>query len=435
MNSYSRMLHGLQSAGALERFRTLYGLREGMLQHQLTRCSRIVKAHSELFHTEGPLALLSAPGRIEIAGNHTDHQRGRVLAAAVNLDMVAAVSPRADLTIRLQSEGYPLLEMSLEDLRPVPAEENTTAALVRGVACGLHDDGRRIGGFDAMVHSEVLSGSGLSSSAAFEVLIAAIFDTLYPVAQPLSPVRRAQIAQFAENRYFGKPSGLMDQMASSLGGLTAIDFRHDEPQVQPLQYSFAQVGYSIIVVNTRGAHDQLTGEYAAIREEMTAVARFFGESTLRPLSREQVLARTGELRQACGDRAILRALHFFDENERVPRQVSNLRNNDLPAFLDCIVESGESSWMLLQNTHMPGKDQPMSLALAVAGALLRGRGAWRVHGGGFAGTTLNFVPQDLTNEFISAMENCFGPDCCHILDVRPEGPALLLLQEAMNEQH
>ena len=425
MDTYARVLSELQSAGTLDRLRTLYGTRDGMQERQLSRYARAVNAHQETFGAAESLYLISAPGRVEIAGNHTDHQNGRVLAAAVNLDMVAAVSPRADMTVRLQSEGYPMLQLSLDSLEPADGEKNTTASLIRGVARGLCDAGRSVCGFDAIVLSDVLSGSGLSSSAAFEVLTASIFDALRPAETPLDPVQRAVISQYAENKFFGKPSGLMDQMASSFGGLTAIDFGQTPPVIEPLQFSFGQAGYSMIVVNTRGAHDHLTGEYAAIREEMEAVARYFGKDVLRQVTREQVLAHAGELRKACGDRAVLRALHFFDEDERVPRQAENLRRGDLSAFLDGIIESGESSWMLLQNVHMPGASQPMSLALALAGSLLKGRGAWRVHGGGFAGTTLNFVPQDLVPRFIAMMENSFGADCCLILDVRPEGPAVV----------
>ena len=428
MNTYARTLRELQTAETLDHFSFLYGHRDGMLQRQLSRYTQAVKAHMELFGSPESLYLVSAPGRVEIAGNHTDHQNGRVLAAAVNLDTIAAVTPRKDMTVRLQSCGYPMLEMSLDTLEPVPEERNTTAALIRGVARGLRDSGRRVGGFDAIVTSDVISGSGLSSSAAFEVLIAAVLDALYPGEPALDAVRRAQISQYAENAFFGKPSGLMDQMASSVGGLTAIDFKHADPVIEPLQYSFEQRGYSLIVVNTRGSHDHLTGEYAAIREEMTAVARFFGEETLRRVHPEQVTAQAGELRKACGDRAVLRALHFFEENERVLRQTENLKADRLSAFLEGIIESGQSSWMLLQNVHMPGVEQPMSLALALAEQLLRGRGAWRVHGGGFAGTTLNFVPQDLTEEFIRVMENSFGADCCFVLDVRPQGAVVISKQ-------
>ena len=425
MDIYGRTLHNLQSRETLERFHTLYGQREGVLQRQLCRYKALVKTHMELCHAQDALYLVSAPGRVEVVGNHTDHQNGRVMAAAVSVDTVAAVSPRGDMTVRLQSEGYPHLTLDLADLAPREEERNTTASLIRGVARGLSDMGRPIGGFDAAIISDVLSGSGLSSSAAFEVLIAAIFDALYPAGTPLDPVRRAQIAQYAENVYFGKPSGLMDQMASSLGGLTAIDFKHSDPVIEPLQFSFEAHGFSIVVVNTRGSHDQLTGEYAAIREEMTAVARFFDETCLRRVHREQVLGSLEALRQACGDRAILRALHFFDENARVQRQIDAIRRDDLNTFLAGEIESGDSSWTLLQNVHMPGTDQPMSLALALAGCILKGRGAWRVHGGGFAGTTLNFVPQDLVPAFTAAMESCFGSDCCYLLDVRPVGPVLV----------
>ena len=428
MDTYDRTLAELQTPEIMNRLRTLYGSRDEVLKRQLSRYTRAVKLHQELFDSSEALYLVSAPGRVEIAGNHTDHQNGRVLAASVNLDMVAAVTPRGDMTVRLQSEGYPMLQISLASLEPAEAEKNTTASLIRGVARGLVDMGRKVCGFDAVLFSDVLSGSGLSSSAAFEVLTASIFDALCPADKPLDPVSRAVISQYAENRFFGKPSGLMDQMASSFGGLTAIDFEQASPVIEPLQFSFGQVGYSMIVVNTRGAHDHLTGEYAAIREEMDAVAHYFGQNVLRNVSREQVLANVGELRKACGDRAVLRALHFFDENERVPRQAENLRGGDLNAFLKGIIDSGESSWMLLQNVHMPGVSQPMSLALALAGTLLKGRGAWRVHGGGFAGTTLNFVPQDLVPAFINLMENSFGADCCFILDVRPEGPAVICKQ-------
>ncbi len=423
MNTYARALRDLQTSETLECFRSLYSARDGVLTYQLSRYSALVKAHMELFDTRDSLFLISSPGRVELVGNHTDHQSGRVMAAAVSVDMIAAVSPRSDLTVRLQSKGYPMLTMSLESLEPAAEEQNTTAALIRGVARGLKDDGRRIGGFDAVVFSDVLSGSGLSSSAAFEVLAAAIFDALYPCDQPLDPVRRAQISQYAENVFFGKPSGLMDQMAVSLGGMTAIDFKHSTPVLEPLQFSFEQHGYSMIVVNTRGSHDQLTGEYAAIRQEMTSVAEYFGEPVLRRVHPEQVASHMSELRSACGDRAVLRAMHFFEENKRVTGQVQAIHDGDLPAFLQGEIASGESSWMLLQNVHVPGTVQPMSLALALARSMLKDcGGAWRVHGGGFAGTTLNFVPQQMVPSFIAAMEGCFGSDCCFTLDVRPVGP-------------
>ena len=428
MNTYTRMLRELQTGATLERLRTLYGDREGMLQYQLSRYSKLVKKHMERYNSEKPLYLVSAPGRIEIIGNHTDHQNGRVMAAAVNLDMIAAVSPRDDRKVSMQSKGYPMLEMTLDELSPREEEKGTTAALIRGIAAGMAQAGWPIGGFDAVVESDVPGGSGLSSSAAMEVLIAAMLESMYPGAAPLDPVFRAQIAQRAENEFFGKPSGLMDQMAISIGGVTAIDFKNEQPAVEPLRLSFAEAGYAIIVVNTRGAHDQLTGEYAAIRTEMNAVAHFFGEDTLRRVRAEQVTAQVGELRQQLGDRPVLRAMHFVFEEERVRRQTENVRRQDLDAFMKEENNSGESSWMLLQNVYMPGASQPISLALALAQGLLAGRGAARVHGGGFAGTTLNFVPQDLVRTFIDTMEKCFGADCCYMLDIRPEGPALVCHQ-------
>ena len=439
MSVYDAMLRRLQLPETSERLRMLYGSRPEMLQYQLSRYTGAVKRHQALFSaSDGPLYLISAPGRAEIAGNHTDHQNGRVLAAAVNLDMLCAVSPRDDLCVRLLSEGYPLIDMDISAHDPVEAERGTTAALIRGIAKGMLDEGRAIRGFDAVVQSDVLSGSGLSSSAAFEVLIAAVFDTLFPSDRPLDAVRRARIAQCAENVYFGKPSGLLDQMAASLGGLSSIDFQSKTPAVEPLQFSFEQVGYRMIVVDTHGSHDQLTGEYAAIRDEMTAVAHACGAQVLRSVTREQVIGGIGHLRRDCGDRAVLRALHFFEEDERVDCQVRNLREGRLSEFLSGIVESGESSWMLLQNVHMPGTAQPLSLALAIARTLLKGRGAWRVHGGGFAGTTLNFVPDDLAPAFISAMESAFGAGCCYQLDVRPVGPALVqkaFVEEETHEQY
>ena len=421
--TYCRTLHYLQTPENIELMTRLYGRGSGVLATQLSRYTSCIKRHMELFGSKGPLCIVSAPGRAEIAGNHTDHQRGRVLACAVSLDMVAAVSPRDDGKVRLASEGFPMLEMSLSDLNPRPEEKGTTAALVRGTAAGMKEHGFSVGGFDMTLVSDVLSGSGLSSSAAVEVLLCAAQDALYNRSD-MDPVLRAQIAQYAENAYFGKPCGLMDQMASSVGGIVAIDFKHSEPRVEPLQVSFAEMGYAMVVVNSRGSHEGLTGEYASIREEMTAVAECLGESVLRKVHREQVLLAVPELRKKVGDRAVLRALHFFEENSRVRRQTENLQKKDAGEFLRLINESGRSSWMLLQNVHVPGGEQPMALALELAAAFLGEDGAWRVHGGGFAGTTLNFVPLARVGEFVRYMENVFDPGCCFVVEVRPVGPAL-----------
>ncbi|MBE5786480.1 MAG: galactokinase [Clostridiales bacterium] len=418
------MLAQLKRPPAMERFARLYGHGEGKLARHLTRYTQLVKVHEDLFHAnEKALYLVSAPGRTEIIGNHTDHNNGRVLAAAVNLDCVAAVTPRDDNMVRVHSEGFPVIELSLDDLSVRPEEEGTSAALVRGVAHGMVKNGYKIGGFDAAVTSDVLGGSGLSSSAAYEVMICAILDTLYN-GFVMDHILRAQIAQYAENVYFGKPSGLMDQMASSTGGLVTIDFRA-EPEVQPLSFGFNEAGYSLVVVNTRGSHDNLTPEYASVRQEMQQIAGFFGEEVLRKVRPEQFQQNIGPLREKFGERAVLRAMHFFDENERVKQMVHAVRINDLAAMFDNVIGSGESSWMLLQNVHLPGIHQPLSLALAMAANMLRGKGAWRVHGGGFAGTTLNFVPNEMVDEFVARMEAVFGEHACYVLDVRPEGAALV----------
>ncbi|MBE5783182.1 MAG: galactokinase [Clostridiales bacterium] len=430
MNSYAQMLAMLKRSPAMERFSHLYGHREGELARQLTRYSRLVKLHEDLYHAQtAPLYLVSAPGRTEIIGNHTDHNNGRVLAAAVNLDCLACVSPREDQLVHIHSEGYPVIELTLDDLTADPNEQGTSAALVRGVAAKMKEKGFKIGGFDAAVASDVLGGSGLSSSAAYEVMVCAILDALYN-GFVVDSTTRARIAQYAENVYFGKPSGLMDQMASSTGGMVTIDFK-DEPKVQPLTFGFHEAGYSLVVVNTGGSHDNLTHEYTAVRSEMQGVASFFDAEVLRQVRPEQLWQNMGALREKFGERAVLRAMHFFDENERVKQMVQAIRMNDLGAIFENVIGSGESSWMLLQNIYPVGGSQPLSLALAMAASMLRGKGAWRVHGGGFAGTTLNFVPNELVDEFVDRMEAVFGEHACFVLDVRPEGAAVVF---TTNEQ-
>lgn len=428
MEAYCQVLRELKTPEMMERFSGLYGHRNGELARQLSRYTQLVKLHEEIFHSEKSLYLVSAPGRVEIAGNHTDHQNGRVLAAAINLDMLAAVTPREDMTVRIQSEGFPLIELDLSDLNVHQEELGTSASLVRGVAAKMKELGKTVGGFEAVITSDVLSGSGLSSSAAYEVLMCSIFDALYN-GFSLDPTVRAQISQYAENVYFGKPCGLMDQMASSMGGMVAIDFKN-EPVTQPVSFGFADAGYALIVVNTRGSHKDLTEDYASIRREMDAVAALFGEKTLRRVRPEQVLQSLPMVREKAGDRAALRAMHFFRENARVKKQLANIKHNDLGAFFELIIESGMSSWMLLQNVYTPGANQPLSIALAIASEMLRDRGAWRVHGGGFAGTTLNFVPNDMVEEFVNQMEAVFGTNCCFVLDVRPEGAALVTSAQA-----
>ena len=394
MNQYAQMIRLLKTPDVMKRLTHLYGQRDGVLLQQTARYTHMLKKHEEVFNADGPVLLISAPGRTEIGGNHTDHNRGKVLAAAINLDTLAAVSKRSDRTVRIFSDGYEPLEMSLDDLTVNEAEQGTTKALVRGVAKKLQEEGFVIGGFDAAVTSTVRSGSGLSSSAAFEVLVCAIFDSLYNGLR-MDAMKRAQYSQFAENVYFGKPSGLMDQMASSVGGLTYIDFKNDEPKIEAISYDFAAKGFALVVVNTGGSHDDLTAHYAAIPKEMREVAACFGETCLRKVRPEQFLHGIPMVREKLGagkaDRPILRAAHFYEENRRVDEMADALRGDDLNAFLKNVIESGQSSAMYLQNIYAKPEAQEVALALMLADQKLKGRGAWRIHGGGFAGTTLNFV--------------------------------------------
>ncbi len=430
MNKYAQMIRQLTTPEIMKRLTILYGQRDGMLVEQTSRYTGMLKRHEEVVNAGDTVYMISAPGRTEIGGNHTDHNRGKVLAAAVNLDTLSAVSPRNDDVVNIHSEGYAPLSLSLSKLDVDESEKGTTAALVRGVAAKMKELGYQIGGFDAVVTSTVRAGSGLSSSAAFEVLICAIFDELYNETN-LDYKLRAQIAQYAENVYFGKPSGLMDQMASSVGGLAFIDFQSDDPQVKPLQYDFAENGYALVVVATGGSHDDLTPAYAAIPDEMRAVAECFGAQNLRQVQPEEFIGNLPTVREKLKghneDRSILRAAHYFGENRRVSQQVDALTRNKLDRFLKLIIESGNSSFMYLQNIYPSIDRQEISLALMVAQALLGDQGAWRVHGGGFAGTTLNFVPQKRVASFVREMEAVFGQHTCDVLDIRPVGPACIKL--------
>ena len=428
MNQYANMIRSLKSPEGTQRLMHLYGNRDGMLLEQTARYTGILKRHEELFHeTEQEVMLISAPGRTEIGGNHTDHNRGRVLAAAVNLDTLSAVSARNDLQVHLYSDGYAPLILDLNDLAVVESEKGTTAALVRGVAARMKELGYKIGGFNAAVTSSVASGSGLSSSAAFEVMVCAILDQLYN-GFSIDFVTRAKISQYAENVYFGKPSGLLDQMASSAGGLVTVDFRNDDPEVRAMNFDFAKYGYALVVVATGGSHADLTDDYAAIPAEMKQVAACFNEPYLRRIRPEEFYQELPKLRGKVSDRALMRAMHFFEEDERVVRQVAALDRNDLFAFMWEIICSGRSSYMYLQNVYAHNDDQSLSLALAMAEHMLSDKdGAWRIHGGGFAGTTLNFVPAGQLESFIATMEAAFGEHCCHVLDIRPEGPAVVKL--------
>lgn len=370
-----------------------------------------------------PSRFFSAPGRTEICGNHTDHQRGRVLAAAVDLDTLAAVGPNGRDEICIQSEGYPMCRVDLRQLEPNPEEYGTTLALIRGVVARFRALGCPVAGFNAYVTSQVLPGSGLSSSAAFEVLVGTILNGLFDSGKATRP-EIAQIAQYAENVFFGKPCGLMDQMASSVGNLVAIDFADaDRPVVQPLDFDFSQTGYALCIIDSRASHADLTEEYAAIPAECRAVAARLGREVLSQVPEAEFMAALPQLRRDCGDRAVLRAIHFYQENRRVDQAVKALEQKDFPRFLEVLKDSGRSSYMYLQNVTPAGavESQDMAVTLALCEHYLDGTGAYRVHGGGFAGTAQAFVPMDRLEAFKAGINAALGDGACHVLSIRPQG--------------
>ena len=370
--------------------------------------------------------IFSAPGRTELGGNHTDHQLGRVLAAAVDLDSTAAAAENGESLIRVISEGYPMCIIDLADLLAKPEELGSTAALVRGVAAGIAQRGHRLRGFDAYVSSRVLPGSGLSSSAAFEVLMGTIINHISGCG--LTPVEIAQIGQYAENVYFGKPCGLMDQMASSVGNIIGIDFENPlAPLTETIDYDFSRSGYSLCIIDCGADHADLTDEYAAIPGELEKVCAFFGKQYLRQVDEALFYSKINELRRAVGDRAVLRAMHVFEENKRVEKEIAALKANDFEGYLAQVRASGRSSWLYLQNVVPAGytEHQELAFALALADRLLNGRGACRVHGGGFAGTIQAFVPDAHLHAFRSGMDAVLGKGACHILSIRRQGGVLL----------
>ena len=372
---------------------------------------------------KAPERYFSAPGRTEIGGNHTDHQRGRVLAAAVNLDTRAAVRVNGTDTVRILSKGYPLCTVSLNTLVPQENEINTTPALVRGVCARFAELGCKVEGFDAYCESTVLPGSGLSSSAALEVLIGTIVNHLFfggRVSQP----EIAQIGQYAENVFFGKPCGLMDQTASAVGNLVTIDFfDKDHPVIEPVDFDFSACGHALCIIDSQASHADLTDEYAAIPGELKQICAYFGKEVLTQISEADFFAAIPALRKICPDRAVLRAIHFYQENARVPQQVEALRRGDFAAFLELVKQSGYSSYMYLQNVIPAGyvEHQDVAVSLALCEHYLRGKGAYRVHGGGFAGTVQAFVPFELLDSFRAGIDAVLGQGACHVLSIRPQG--------------
>ncbi len=367
------------------------------------------------------VSVLSAPGRTEISGNHTDHNFGKVLAASVDMDTVAVARANGTNTVNLYSDLYTVpFTVDISDLVPKPEEKETTLSLIRGVAAGLKSKGYKVGGFDAVVTSTVQRGSGLSSSAAFEVLLVAVFDELFN-GWTVPAQENARVSQWAENNFFMKPCGLMDQMASAVGGLVYIDFKDGGAEVEAIKYDFSKAGLTPCVVSVGGDHGNLTNEYAAIPAEMKAAAQVLGGKVLREVE-DKVDASVALLKGKVPDRAILRALHFIDENKRVDALREALKKGDVPAFLSGIIASGESSWKLLQNLYVAGSDnEEMPLALELSRRFLAGKGAWRIHGGGFAGTILAFVPTCDMGTYTALMDGVFGKDSVKPLFIRPEG--------------
>lgn len=369
------------------------------------------------------IRLFSAPGRTEVGGNHTDHQHGRVLAGSVDLDVIAVVAESDDNKVYIKSEGFDMDVIDLDELEVDESEFGRASALIRGMCAFVKQFGCQIGGFKAYTTSNVLKGSGLSSSAAFEVLIGFILSYLFNEGT-IDPVEIAKLAQKAENVYFGKPCGLMDQMASAVGGFTAIDFNDPKnPIIEKIDFNLSAHGHRLCIVNTGGNHADLTGDYASITEEMRSVSNALEENFLRDVNEKDFYQKISELRESYGDRAVIRAMHFFADNARVVDEKQALLDDRFDDFLKLITESGNSSFRYLQNVFSVSapKEQGLSLALALTEKFLNGRGACRVHGGGFAGTIQVFIPEDLLEEYIALIEGVFGEGSCYVLNIRPVG--------------
>lgn len=393
----------------------------------LGRMADAEKGFADTFGKEAE-RFFSAPGRTEIGGNHTDHQHGCVLAAAVDLDIFGAAAKNDSRIIRIFSEGYGMEEISLDDLEVKKEEINTTASLIRGVASKITQMGYALGGLDMYTVSNVLKGSGISSSAAYEVLVGTVINALY-CENKLTPVEIAQIGQYAENVYFGKMSGLMDQTASSVGGVVAIDFRDNaNPVVRKLDFDFTKAGYALCIIDSGADHADLSDEYSAIPMEMRQVAAHFGKEVLREVALADFLTDMSAVREKAGDRATLRAYHFLKDNQRAIDEAAALEAGDFDKFLSLVKESGYSSFMYLQNVYVSGsvEHQEVAYALAACEAALAGKGAYRVHGGGFAGTIQAFVPQEMLAGFVEQMEKAVGKGRCHVLSIRPAGGTELM---------
>ncbi len=388
----------------------------------------VVKSWKDTFDNNHPVAVFSAPGRTEIGGNHTDHEHGCVLAAAVDTDIIACAGVNGTNKVRFLSKGWPMFEIDLGCTEPKEDEKETTSSLIRGMAAKIMEMGYPVAGFDACTVSTVLPGSGLSSSAAFEIVVGVIINHLF-CGDKLTDVEIAQIGQYAENHFFGKPSGLMDQMASSVGGAVAIDFKDpDKPVIERVSVDLASYGYALCIIDSGASHAELTNEYAAIPEEMKKVAGLFGKTVLRDVDEAEFWKSVPMVREKAGDRAVLRSIHFFEDNRRAQKEAEALEDGDFNGFLELVKESGRSSWMYLQNICPAGSiaHQEMGIALAVAEHALNGKGACRVHGGGFAGTIQAFVPIDMLNDFNRCIDEALGEGRCQMLSIRGKGGVVIL---------
>ena len=418
----------IESDALLDSFRKVY-VTDDFSRAQYERYAQTIDDFISIYgESDREICLFTAPGRSEVCGNHTDHNHGCVLAAGISLDAIAVASKNDKNTVNIKSAGYRMDSVSCDDLEVCDADIGRSRSLVRGVMARFRELGYNVGGFDAATKSSVISGSGLSSSAAFEVLVGTMLNYLYNDGR-ISPVEIAQIAQYAENIHFGKPCGLLDQMACSVGGFVQIDFKDPAaPVINKVDFDFAKFGYSLVIVDTKGSHSDLTDEYAAIRYEMEQAAGVFGKSVLRDVDRGEFMKNISLVREKVSDRAVLRAIHFFNDSDRVQMEIEALKNNDIEEFKRLVIESGNSSYKYNQNVFSSKNplNQPVSLALLLSEEVLKGKGAWRVHGGGFAGTIQAFVPDDTLNRYTDTMKSVFGDDCCHVLSIRPVGGAQII---------
>ena len=408
----------------------LYCRPADQLQPYRGRIERVLDGFMREFGKEEDteVAVYSAPGRTEIGGNHTDHQRGKVLTGSVDLDAIACASPNGSNYVNIYSEGFGLTSVDISCLDPVKEEENTTISIIRGTLAAISARGYKVAGFDAYVTSDVPGGSGLSSSACFEVLIGVTVNGLF-CGNAIQLAEIARIGQFAENEYFGKPSGLLDQMGCALGGIVSIDFQNkDAAEYHEVEFDFASAGYALCIIDTGADHSDLTDDYAAVPAEMRAVAAEFGHDVLCEVDEQEFYRSIAALRPKLGDRALMRAIHYFTDCHRVEQQVEALENHDFDRFLRLVSSSGHSSYMYLQNvdTYRDPAYQPVALALAMAGHYLKSRGARRVHGGGFAGTIQAYVPLDLVEEFREGMDSVLGEGACRVTYIRPVGGCTLI---------